>query len=66
MYCRYYKNQEVTNFLITKLLFFNSAVLIVFLLVILNKMQRETEFLFVFFIFILYSIFFLVKEGNEI
>lgn len=66
MYCRYYKNQEVLNFLITKLLFFNSALIIVFLLVLLSKMQRETEFLILFFIFILYSIFFLVKEGFEI
>lgn len=66
MYCRYYKNQEVLNFLITKLLFFNSVLLIVFLLILLNKMQREHEFFILFFVFILYSIFFLVKEGFEI
>ena len=66
MYCRYYKNQEVLNFLLTKLLFFNSCLFFLFLLITLNKMQRESEFLVLFFVFILYSLFFLVKEGAEI
>lgn len=66
MYGHYYKNQEITNFLITKLAFFNSSILFVFLLLLLLKFQRTSEFFIIFFIFILYSIFFLVKEGFEI
>lgn len=66
MYGRYYKNQEVTSYLITKLLFFNSAIFCVFLLILLTKMQRDTEFFIIFFLFILYCLFFLVKEGFEI